>query len=81
MGARSVQISLEERLLARIDRHPIAKKHGRSALIKDALEEYLAGERRRAHDEAYARGYGSRGSKRLEHDLGPLIAGQQWPED
>jgi metal-responsive CopG/Arc/MetJ family transcriptional regulator len=81
MAARSVQISLDGRLLARIDRHPIAKKHGRSALIRDALEAYLAGERRRANDEAYARGYGSLGSKRLERDLGPLVAGQQWPED
>jgi predicted transcriptional regulator len=82
MAARSVQISVDEKLLARIDRQPLARKQGRSALIRAAVEAYLARERTRAIDEAYDRVYGGKGvSRRAFAEFAPLIEGQAWPEE
>lgn len=82
MKARSVQISLDEKLLARIDRQPMARKKGRSALIRAAVEAYLAAERTRAIDDAYDRAYGVEGaSERAFAQFAPLIDGQAWPEE
>jgi metal-responsive CopG/Arc/MetJ family transcriptional regulator len=82
MAARSVQISVDERLLARIDRQPLARRHGRSALIRAAVEAYLAAERTRAVDEAYDRAYSGKGaSRRAFEEFAPLIEGQAWPEE
>ena len=58
MAAKPVQISLDTRLLERVDRDPQTRKEGRSAFIRDAIELYLAARRRRTIDaqifEAYA---------------------------
>jgi metal-responsive CopG/Arc/MetJ family transcriptional regulator len=82
MAARSVQISLDENLLARVDRQPLARKRGRSALIRAALEAYLATERTRAIDEAYDRAYATkRASKRAFEEFAPLVERQAWPEE
>jgi metal-responsive CopG/Arc/MetJ family transcriptional regulator len=80
MSARSVQISLDEKLLARVDRAPLARRKGRSAFIRAALESYLASEASRAIDEAYDRGYGGKAAERALAEFGPLAAGQSWPE-
>ena len=79
MPARSVQISLDEALLARIDKRPDAKRAGRSAFIRKAIELYLELERRREIDKAYARGYGP-GTPDPAEDFADLLRGQQWPE-
>lgn len=79
MTARSVQISLDPALLARIDRHSLSRRHGRSAFIRAAIEAYLAAERRRLDDEAYKRGYAR--TERLESELAPLMEGQAWPKE
>jgi metal-responsive CopG/Arc/MetJ family transcriptional regulator len=82
MSARSVQISIDEKLLARIDRQPMARKRGRSAFIRAAVEAYLAAGRTRATDEAYDRAYGgSLASDRTFAEFAPLMEGQAWPED
>jgi metal-responsive CopG/Arc/MetJ family transcriptional regulator len=82
MSARSVQISLDEKLLARIDRQSLARRKGRSAFIRVAVEAYLAAERTRATDDAYDRAYGNKGaSEQAFTEFGPLIKGQAWPED
>ena len=82
MAARSVQISLDERLLARIDKQPVARRQGRSAFIRAAVEAYLAAERTRTTDEAYDRAYGGKGAAGAAFaEFGSLIEGQAWPED
>jgi metal-responsive CopG/Arc/MetJ family transcriptional regulator len=81
MAARSVQISLDEKLLARIDRQPMARKRGRSALIRAALESYLEGQRARSIDEAYDRAYGGKGASRAFEEFRTAIEGQVWPEE
>ena len=50
MAAKPVQISIDTKLLARVDRDPQTKKHGRSAFIRAAIEHYLAEKERRAID-------------------------------
>jgi metal-responsive CopG/Arc/MetJ family transcriptional regulator len=81
MAAKSVQISVDEKLLTRIDRQPLARKHGRSALIRAAVEAYLANDRTRTIDDAYDRAYGGRASKNAFEEFAPLMKGQAWPED
>jgi metal-responsive CopG/Arc/MetJ family transcriptional regulator len=50
MATRPVQISIDQKLLDRIDRDPETKRHGRSAFIRAAVELYLAQRRRRDID-------------------------------
>lgn len=79
MPSRSVQISIDDKLLARVDRQPLARRRGRSALIRAALEAYLARERSKGIDDAYDRAYGGEGAGGAFADFGPFIGGQSWP--
>ncbi len=67
---KAIQITIDEALLKRVDRDPEAKKHGRSALVRRALEEYL--KRKRDHEiaESYRRGYGEHPV--AEDEFGPF---------
>ncbi len=80
MASRSVQISIDAKLLAKVDRQPLARRSGRSALIRAALEAYLASERSKAFDDAYDRGYGGKGAAEALAEFAPLVGGQSWPE-
>ena len=79
MPARSVQISIDEDLLRKIDGQPETKEHGRSAFIRSAVRLYLEVQQRRARDRAYAQGYGG-GAGEVWDEFSELIAGQAWPE-
>ncbi len=79
MGARSVQISLDEGLLREVDRDPEAKKQGRSAVIRRALRLYLDLKRRRVIDAAYARAYEGKSDEVFE-EFADLLGSQPWPE-
>ncbi len=79
MPARNVQISIDEDLLREVDRRPETRTKGRSAVIRRALRVYLALDRRREIDAAYARGYGGRSPGEMD-DLADLIEGQSWPD-
>jgi metal-responsive CopG/Arc/MetJ family transcriptional regulator len=81
MAARSVQISLDSALLARIDKQPVARRLGRSAFIRAALETYLADERAREIDRAYDLAYGKQGSKSAFEEFGSMSGAQVWPEE
>jgi predicted transcriptional regulator len=75
-----VQISLDEKLLRRLDRDPEAKKAGRSAVIRRALEFYFELRRRREIDAAYDRAYGGKGDE-VYRDLEGVLGGQVWPDE
>jgi metal-responsive CopG/Arc/MetJ family transcriptional regulator len=79
MPARSVQISLPERLLDQLDRRQETRRIGRSAVIQRALSLYLEMDRRREIDRAYARAYGGRGAQVFD-EFAALMEEQQWPE-
>ena len=80
MAARPVQVSLDTALLKQIDSDPEAKKHGRSAFIRAAVELYLVAKRKRAIDTQIKRAF-SRTSDELLEDVAELIESQAWPEE
>ena len=80
MTAKSVQISLDEELLAEVDEDPETRAGGRSALIRRALRLYLDLKRRREIDEAYERGYGGKADD-VYAEFADLLGAQSWPEE
>lgn len=79
MASKPVQISLDERLLAQIDRDAETRKRGRSAFIRSAVALYLEAKRRRSVDDAIRRAYDGKAGELLS-EVEDLIAGQAWPE-
>ncbi|HEY3234733.1 MAG TPA: ribbon-helix-helix protein, CopG family [Polyangiaceae bacterium] len=80
MAARSIQISLEEKLLEEVDQDPEVRQHGRSAVIRRALRAYLDLKRRRMIELAYDRAYEGKADEILE-EFGDLLRGQAWPRE
>ena len=74
---KAIQITVDEALLARLDRDPEVKRLGRSAVFRQAVDAYLRQRRKRAIDEAYRRGYA--GKPRLEEFEG-WEEEAVWPE-
>ena len=54
---KAIQITVDEGLLARLDREPDVKRLGRSAIFRQAVEAYLKGRRRGEIRDAYRRAY------------------------
>jgi len=79
MSAKAVQISLDEKLVARIDQDPQTKREGRSAFIRDAVRLYLSAKRRRATDAALAKAFAPHRDE-LVTEVECMLAGQSWPE-
>ena len=75
---KAIQISIDPSLLARLDADPEARRDGRSAVFRRALDEYLRRKRRRAIREAYRAAY------QTKPGLGEEWSGWgeegQWPE-
>jgi len=55
---KAIQITFDERLLARLDGDEEVKRDGRSAVLRRAVAQYLEKKRRSAIADAYRRGYG-----------------------
>ena len=57
VNMKAIQITFDEALLERLDRHPSVRERGRSAVVREAAAEYL--KRRDAEDIArqYRAGY------------------------
>jgi metal-responsive CopG/Arc/MetJ family transcriptional regulator len=56
---KTIQITVDERLLARIDADEETKRDGRSAVFRRAVTEYLKHRRRKSIAEAHGKAYGS----------------------
>ena len=54
---KAIQITFDERLLARLDATDEVKKRGRSAVMRHAVEEYLLRHRRMSVAERYRTAY------------------------
>jgi metal-responsive CopG/Arc/MetJ family transcriptional regulator len=74
---KAIQITLDERLLARLDADEEAQRDGRSAVIRRAVFEYLRHKRRASVAEAYRRAY----AKGTKHDLEGWADEGVWPEE
>ena len=70
---KAIQITVDDRLLARIDRDPEVKRSGRSAFFRRAVEVYLRQRRTREIATAYRQAYAK------DHGLGPEWEG--WAEE
>jgi metal-responsive CopG/Arc/MetJ family transcriptional regulator len=80
MGAKPVQISLDEDLLRQIDARPEVREQGRSAFIREAIQLYLRAVERRAVDELIERAY--RGNEdELLAEVAELMETQAWPDE
>ena len=80
MGARNVQVSLDERLVERVDARPETQELGRSAVIRRALELYLDQALQAEIEAAYARGYGAGGAAEIDAEFAPFLAVQSLPD-
>ncbi len=78
MSARPVQISIDKRLLERIDRDPQTRKEGRSAFIRDAVSLYLEARRRRDIDARIERAFGGHEDELLA-EVESMLETQAWP--
>lgn len=76
---KAIQVTMDERLLARLDATEEAQREGRSAVLRRALGEYLARRRRSEIAEAYARGYGD--GEGLGEDFAGWTSEGVWPEE
>lgn len=79
MPAKPVQISIDTDLLRRIDADPEAREKGRSALVRAAVQVYLAAKERREVEARIARAYGGEADAMLE-EVAELMRAQEWPE-
>ncbi len=70
---------MDEKLLAKLDGDEAVRREGRSAILRQAAEEYLRKRRKRAIAERYVRAYGA------NPKLGAEFSGWQnegvWPEE
>ena len=80
MTAKPVQISIDETLLRRIDANPEAKRLGRSAFVRHAVELYLRANRKLATDAAIRRAYSGHDAA-LEREIEALMEAQAWPDE
>lgn len=71
---------MDPQLLRRVDADPEAKRKGRSAFIRAAIETYLRLREERAFDAQLRRAYEGR-SAELEDEFRPTMDAQVWPSD
>lgn len=77
---KAVQISIDEDLLARIDKDSEARRDGRSAFIRSAVRRYLREKEEARIDEQLRRAYRDSADEALE-EIEPLIGSQAWPDE
>jgi metal-responsive CopG/Arc/MetJ family transcriptional regulator len=75
---KAIQITVDEGLLARLDRDPEVKRLGRSEVLRRAADAYLRRQRKRTVAEAYRLAYGE-GKTPLD-DLEGWDEEGVWPE-
>jgi metal-responsive CopG/Arc/MetJ family transcriptional regulator len=75
---KPIQVMMDEQLLRRLEETAEVRKHGRSAVMRRAVEEYLRRSRSRRISEAYRKAYSTGGG------LGGEFQGWErearWPE-
>jgi metal-responsive CopG/Arc/MetJ family transcriptional regulator len=80
MPAKPVQISIDTRLLERIDADAETRQLGRSAFVRAAVERYLDSKARRQVDARIIAAYAGNARASLA-DIAELVEAQSWPDD
>jgi metal-responsive CopG/Arc/MetJ family transcriptional regulator len=76
---KAIQVTFDEKLLARLDEDPEVKKVGRSEVMRRAVASYLRGRRSEAIRGAYKRAYGNK--KGRDDELVGWADEGIWPAD
>ena len=76
---KAIQITFDEALLKRLDRHPSVRERGRSAVVREAAAEYL--KRQDAEDVARRYRAGYLDTSDLDDELEGWGSEGAWPDD
>jgi metal-responsive CopG/Arc/MetJ family transcriptional regulator len=76
---KTIQITIDEELLSRLDRDEETRRDGRSAVLRRAAAEYLKRRRRGAIAESYGRAYA--GKAALGKEFEGWEEEGQWPSE
>ncbi|MDD9981483.1 MAG: ribbon-helix-helix domain-containing protein [Gammaproteobacteria bacterium] len=76
---KAIQITFDEALLARLDRHPTVRERGRSAVLREAAAEYLNRQDAEDISRQYRAGYCDTAD--LDDELEGWAAQGVWPGD
>lgn len=76
---KAIQVTFDEALLERLDRHPEVRERGRSAVLREATVEYL----KRQDAEEIARRYraGYCDNTALDDEFEGWVAEGAWPQE
>ena len=76
---KAIQVTFDEALLERLDRHPSVRERGRSAVVREAAAEYL--KRQDAEDIARRYRAGYLDTSDLDDELEGWAGEGVWPDD
>jgi metal-responsive CopG/Arc/MetJ family transcriptional regulator len=76
---KAIQVTFDEALLERLDRHPSVRERGRSAVVREAAAEYL--KRQDAEDIARRYRAGYLDTSDLDDELEGWAGEGAWPDD
>ena len=76
---KTIQITMDEQLLARLDDDATVRQKGRSAVLREMAAEYLDRRKRKAISEQYHAAYG--GERGAPRDLAGWENEGIWPKD
>lgn len=76
---KAIQVTFDETLLARLDRHPMVRERGRSAVLREAAADFLKRQQTEEIDRSYREGYGAGAGPDCE--LEGWTAQGVWPEE
>ena len=74
---KAIQVTFDERLLARLDRDEEVRRDGRSAVLRRAVDQYLSRRRSDRIAAAYRKAYAGRAA---DNDLAGWEDEGAWPE-
>ena len=76
---KAIQVTFDEALLEKLDRHPSVRARGRSAVLRQAASEFL--KRREAEEISLRYRQGYQDATTLDDELGGWADEATWPDD